>query len=100
MIAEILKTRFKVLKTPGNLNNEIGLPLTLFQLDESYQIGVVELGMSGLGEILRMVNIVRPKAAVITNIGISHIEKLEANKILHGQRWKFLSQWIKVTWLF
>ena len=76
MIAEILKTRFKVLKTPGNLNNEIGLPLTLFQLDESYQIGVVELGMSGLGEILRMVNIVRPKAAVITNIGISHIEKL------------------------
>jgi len=76
MIAEILKTRFKVLKTPGNLNNEIGLPLTLFQLDECHDIGVVELGMSGFGEIRRMVNIVKPKVAVITNIGITHIEKL------------------------
>lgn len=76
MIAEILKARFKVLKTPGNLNNEIGLPLTLFQLDECHDVGVVELGMSGLGEIHMMVNIVKPKVAVITNIGISHIEKL------------------------
>jgi UDP-N-acetylmuramoyl-tripeptide--D-alanyl-D-alanine ligase len=76
MISEILKTRFRVLKTPGNLNNEIGLPLTIFQLDEGYQIGVVELGMSGLGEILSLVNVVRPKIAVITNIGVTHIEKL------------------------
>lgn len=76
MIAEILKTRFEVLKTPGNLNNEIGLPLTLFKLDEFYDIGVVELGMSGLGEIRRMVNVVKPKVSVITNIGITHIEKL------------------------
>ena len=76
MIAAILKTRFKVLKTPGNLNNEIGLPLTIFQLDEGYDIGVVEMGMSGFGEIRRLANVVKPRVAVITNIGISHIEKL------------------------
>jgi UDP-N-acetylmuramoyl-tripeptide--D-alanyl-D-alanine ligase len=80
MIAEILKTRFTVLKTPGNLNNEIGLPHTLFQLDEGYQVGVVELGMSGFGEILRLANVVMPKVAVITNIGITHIEKLGSKK--------------------
>ncbi len=76
MIAEILNTRFNVLKTPGNLNNEIGLPLTLFQLDDCHDMGVVELGMSGLGEIQRLTNVVKPKVAVITNIGVAHIEKL------------------------
>lgn len=76
MIAEILKTRFKVLKTPGNLNNEIGLPHTVFGLDDSYEVAVVELGMSGLGEISRLVNVVKPQVAVITNVSISHIEKL------------------------
>ena len=50
MIADILKTRFKVLKTPGNLNNEIGLPHTVFGLDDSYEVAVVELGMSGLAK--------------------------------------------------
>lgn len=76
MTAEILKMRFKVLKTLGNLNNEIGLPLTIFKLEEGYQVGVVELGMSALGEISRMASVVRPKIAVITNIGTAHIEKL------------------------
>lgn len=76
MIAEVLKTRFSVLKTEGNYNNEIGLPLTLFNLEKGHQIGVVEMGMSGFGEIRRMVNIVNPRVSVITNIGISHIEKL------------------------
>jgi len=76
MIAKVMETKFRVLKTKGNYNNEIGLPLTLFNLDKSHQIGVVEMGMSGFGEIRRMVNIVKPQVAVITNIGISHIEKL------------------------
>jgi len=76
MIAEVLKSRFRVLKTPGNLNNEIGVPLTMFLLDECHDIGVVEMGMSGLGEIRRLANVVKPKVAVITNIGVTHIEKL------------------------
>jgi UDP-N-acetylmuramoyl-tripeptide--D-alanyl-D-alanine ligase len=76
MIAAVLGVRFNVLKTHGNYNNEIGLPLTLFQLDQKHDICVIEMGMSGLGEILSLANIVNPKVSVITNIGISHIEKL------------------------
>lgn len=76
MIAEIFKTRYNVLKSRGNFNNEIGLPLTIFCLEQEHEIGVVELGMSALGEISRMVNVVKPHISVITNIGVTHIEHL------------------------
>ncbi|HPT77711.1 MAG TPA: UDP-N-acetylmuramoyl-tripeptide--D-alanyl-D-alanine ligase [Candidatus Atribacteria bacterium] len=76
MIACVLSQRYKVLKTQGNFNNEIGLPLTLFNLDDTHQMAVLEMGMSDFGEISRLVGIAPPKAAVITNIGVSHIEKL------------------------
>lgn len=74
--ASVLSTEYNVLKNEGNFNNEIGLPLTLFNLDDYYNFGVVEMGMSGFGEIRRMSSIVKPEIAVITNIGVSHIEKL------------------------
>jgi len=80
MIAEVLKTRFEVLKTEGNFNNEIGLPLTLFGLERHHRIGVVEMGMSGLGEISRLAGVVKPSISVITNIGIAHIEKLKSRQ--------------------
>lgn len=76
MIAEILMTRYNVLKSRGNFNNEIGLPLTIFCLEQKHEAGVVELGMSALGEISRMANVVKPHIAVITNIGVTHIEHL------------------------
>lgn len=76
MIACVLEQKYHVLKTKGNFNNEIGLPLTVFGLDSTHDIGVTEMGMSGFGEISRLVSIVSPKTAVITNIGQSHIEKL------------------------
>jgi UDP-N-acetylmuramoyl-tripeptide--D-alanyl-D-alanine ligase len=76
MVACALGTRYNVLKNEGNLNNEIGVPLTVFRLDESHEAAVVEMGMSGFGEISALTSIVRPKVAIITNIGISHIEKL------------------------
>ena len=76
MIACVLSQRFKVLKTCGNLNNEIGLPLTVLNLDITHEIAVVELGMSGFGEISRLASIALPDIAVITNIGLSHVEKL------------------------
>ena len=75
MVASVLKTLF-LLKTEGNFNNEIGLPLTLFQLEDCHKLAVIEMGMSGLGEIRQLVNIVKPSISIITNIGISHIEKL------------------------
>ncbi len=76
MIACVLEQKFNILKTKGNFNNEIGLPLTVFRLQKKHQIGLTEMGMSGFGEISRLVSIVKPDIAVITNIGLSHIEKL------------------------
>ncbi len=76
MIAAVLSRKFKVLKNEGNLNNAIGLPLTLFNLDLSLGAAVVEMGMSGLGEISYLTSVARPDTAVITNIGVSHIGKL------------------------
>ncbi|SJZ33373.1 UDP-N-acetylmuramoyl-tripeptide--D-alanyl-D-alanine ligase [Garciella nitratireducens] len=76
MIASVLEQKYKVLKTKENFNNEIGLPLTLFELESHHEIAVIEIGMSNLGEISRLVHIVYPDIAIITNIGLSHIEKL------------------------
>lgn len=76
MVAAALTSGFNVLKTKGNFNNEIGLPQTIFELKKQHEIGVVEMGMSGLGEIHNLASIVKPDVAVITNIGLSHIEKL------------------------
>ena len=76
MIAAAMGGRFHVLRTKGNFNNEIGLPLSVLELDDSHTAAVFELGMSSLGEIGYLSRIVRPSIAVITNIGLSHIEKL------------------------
>ncbi len=76
MISCVVSQKYKTLKTQGNLNNEIGLPLTLFNLDNSYQAAVIEMGMSHTGEISRLSMCSCPTCAVITNIGFSHIENL------------------------
>ncbi|NLB42161.1 MAG: UDP-N-acetylmuramoyl-tripeptide--D-alanyl-D-alanine ligase [Clostridiales bacterium] len=75
-ISLVLSKKYQVLKTQGNFNNEIGLPMTLFQLEPHHEIGVLEMGMSGIGEISRLAAIAPPKAVVFTNIGVSHIENL------------------------
>lgn len=76
MVACVLRSRFNVLATSGNLNNEIGVPLTVFRLEDSHEAAVLEMGMSGFGEISRLTAVVRPAVAIITNIGMSHIEQL------------------------
>ena len=76
MIASVASTKFKTHKTKGNFNNELGLPLTLFELEPDDKVSVIELGMSDLGEIEYMSKIVRPDIAVITNIGTSHLASL------------------------
>jgi UDP-N-acetylmuramoyl-tripeptide--D-alanyl-D-alanine ligase len=73
IIAHLLSQKFSLLKTSGNYNNEIGIPLTLLQLNELHQILVVEMGTRGLGEIKILTNLVHPDLAVITNIGEAHI---------------------------
>lgn len=76
MLNSVISQSFNTFATKGNFNNEIGVPLTIFQLDSSYSKAVVEMGMSNLGEISRLTKIAKPQVAVITNIGTSHIGNL------------------------
>ena len=80
LTAAALSSKYKVFKTKGNFNNEIGLPLMIFQLDNSYDIAVLEMGMSDFNEIHRLAQIAKPDIALITNIGISHIENLKTRE--------------------
>lgn len=73
MAAAILGTSYKVHKTEGNFNNHIGLPLTVLQLEEDTEVAVLEMGMSGFGEIELLTKIAQPDAAIITNIGDAHM---------------------------
>lgn len=76
MIAAVLGEHYKVLKTEGNFNNEVGLPLTLLRLNNTHEICVLEMGMDHFGEIDYLSGIVEPDVGVITNIGDAHIENL------------------------
>jgi UDP-N-acetylmuramoyl-tripeptide--D-alanyl-D-alanine ligase len=74
LIASVLRTRFKTKATEGNLNNHIGVPLTLIRLDEEDQYGVVEMGMNHPGELAPLVKMTAPEIGVISSIGPAHIE--------------------------
>lgn len=76
MTAAVLSRRYRTLATSGNLNNEIGMPLTLLKLEPAHQWAVLELGMNHPGEIRRLAEICRPDVGVITNIGPAHLEGL------------------------
>ena len=76
MIAAVLRELGPVCKTEGNLNNHIGLPLTLFRLREAHRVAVLEMGMNHFGEIARLCEIARPDFGLITNIGHGHVEFL------------------------
>ena len=76
MIASVLGEKYNVLKTAGNFNNEIGLPLTIFNIREEHEVAVLELGISNFGEMERLAKIARPDICVITNIGLCHLENL------------------------
>ena len=76
MTALVLSEKYKTLKTGGNLNNEIGMPKTLFELDDSYEAAVIEMGMNHFGEMHRLATTSQPTFAMITNIGFSHVENL------------------------
>ena len=75
-IAGVLEQKFSVLKTEGNFNNEIGLPLTLLRIKEEHEVAVVEMGISEFGEMSRLGEMARPDICVITNIGQCHLENL------------------------
>jgi len=76
LLFHILSERYKTVRNRGNLNNLIGLPLSIFEIDETTEAAVFELGMDRIGEIRRLVEIFRPQIGLITNVGHSHLERL------------------------
>ena len=76
LTASILAQKYNTVKTQGNFNNEIGMPLSVFRMDAHTQAVVLEMGMNNLGEIHNLAEIGRPDIAMITNIGTAHIENL------------------------
>jgi UDP-N-acetylmuramoyl-tripeptide--D-alanyl-D-alanine ligase len=74
MTAAILRAKYAVLSTEGNLNNQIGVPLTLFRLEKRHEVAVIELGTNHPGELERLCGIVRPTMGLLTNIGSEHLE--------------------------
>ncbi len=75
MVAEVLNQRYKTLKSPGNLNNEIGLPLTLLQLSEQHERAILEMGFYVPGEIKFLCDLALPQVGVVTNISTVHAER-------------------------
>lgn len=76
ILASMLEPFYKVQKTIGNFNNQLGLPITILSLDEDTEVAVLEMGMSGFGEIEFLSNLAKPHYAIITNIGEAHMQDL------------------------
>ena len=76
MVAAALSAKYKTFKTPANHNSQIGVPLTISEISENDEIGVLELGMSEPGEMAVIAEIAAVDSAVMTNIGVTHIENL------------------------
>ena len=74
MLAAVLSSRFCTFKTPGNLNNQTGVPLTLFRLEPEHELAIIEMGTNHPGEIRRLSAMAQPTICLITNVGVAHIE--------------------------
>ena len=101
LIASILSRRFDCLRTEGNKNNHIGVPLTLLKLNRGHQIAVLELGTNHLGEIKRLTEISRPNLGVLLNIGPSHLEFLKDLNLVYREKYELIKGLInpKVSFL-
>jgi UDP-N-acetylmuramoyl-tripeptide--D-alanyl-D-alanine ligase len=80
LISGVLERKYHVLKTEGNFNNEIGLPLTILKIRDTHEIAVLEMGISNFGEMHRLSKIAKPDICVMTNIGQCHLENLKSRQ--------------------
>lgn len=100
MISAVLSEHFRTLKTPNNFNNDIGVPLTIFGLEKEHEMAVIEMGMNHFGEIEYLSGIALPDAAVITNIGMSHIENLGSQEGIFKAKMEITSRFGSENTLF
>lgn len=100
MIASALETKKKVLKTIGNKNSQIGLPLMMFYLDDSYEVAVIEMGMSEVGEMKNLAFVAKPECAVITNIGVAHIAQLGSKEAIRKEKLAIANEFLEGSVLF
>lgn len=80
MIASVLSQKYRVHKTQGNFNNECGLPLTIFEMNETHEVSVLEMGINHFGEMRKLSVTASPDICVITNIGVAHLEFLKTQE--------------------
>lgn len=100
MVALALSARYSVMKTRGNHNSQIGLPLMMFEFSQQHEVAVVEMGMSNFGEMARLAQIAEPKYAVMTNIGISHIGQLKTQENILREKLHITDQFTQGSVLF
>lgn len=91
MVECLLSSHFKVRKTLGNYNNEIGLPLTVLELDEDTEVSILEVGMDAKGDIDFLSKMTTPDVAIITNVGESHIEKLGSRENIASAKYEIVN---------
>lgn len=91
MIAAVMETKYRTLKTYKNLNSQIGVAQMMFELEDDTEIAVIEMGISMPGEMDRLVDIVRPSCAVLTNIGVSHIGNLGSRENICAEKGKIIT---------
>lgn len=100
MIAAVLETKYQVLKTAGNMNSQVGLPLTILRLEKSHEVAVIEMGMSEVGEMGKLAKIARPNIAVVTNIGVSHIGQLKTQSNIRKEKMNLLNEFTENSCLY
>lgn len=100
MIASVLSERFNVHKTYGNLNGQLGLPLTILELEHKHEVVVVEMGISEPDEMDKLAKIAMPNCAVITNIGVTHIENLHTRENILKEKFKITNYFKNSNCLF
>ena len=92
MISAALSTQYNVLKTAGNMNSQVGLPLTVFRIEHEHEVAVIEMGMSEEGEMARLAHVAKPTMAVITNIGVSHIAQLGSRENIRKEKMNIIDE--------
>lgn len=86
MVAAVLSQRYRVHKTAGNFNNDLGVPLTLFGLNESHELAIIEMGISHPGDMQRLAEMVQPTMAMYTIIGHAHLEFLKSREGIAAEK--------------